>query len=185
MRVILKVIALVIAVLLAAVLIYASTRPDTFRVERSTRIQAPPEKIYAVMSDFRRFPEWSPYEHRDPAMQRTLGATTSGAGAVYAWTGNSQVGSGRMEITAVSPPTSVTIKLDMIKPIEGHNVVEFTLTPDGDFTAVTWAMQGPSPFISKLMGLFINMDRMIGTDFEAGLATLKTNIESPGATHER
>ena len=73
----------------------------------------------------------------------------------------------------------------MIKPIEGHNVVEFTLTPDGDFTAVTWAMQGPSPFISKLMGLFINMDRMIGTDFEAGLATLKTNIESPGATHER
>ena len=179
----LRLIVLVVTFLLAALLVYASTRPDTFRVERSTRIHAPPEKIYAVMSDFRRFPEWSPYEHRDPAMRRTLGATTSGPGAVYEWAGNSQVGSGRMEITAVSPPSSVTIKLDMIKPMEGHNIVEFTLTPEGESTTVTWAMHGPSPFISKLMGLFINMDRMIGTDFETGLTTLKTTIESGETGH--
>ena len=179
----LRLIAFVIAFLVAAVLIYASTRPDTFRVERSTHIKAPPAKIYAVMSDFRRFPEWSPYEHRDPAMKRTLGAVTSGPGALYKWTGNSQVGSGRMEITAVSPPSSVTIKLDMIKPMEGHNIVEFTLTPDGDSTTVTWAMHGPSPFISRLIGIFINMDRMIGTDFETGLATLKTSIESGETGH--
>ena len=179
----LRLIVLVVAFLVAGVLIYASTRPDTFRVERSTHIKAPPEKIYAIMGDFRRFPEWSPYEHRDPAMKRTLGAITSGPGAFYEWAGNSKVGWGRMEITAASPPTSVTINLDMIKPIEGHNVVEFTLAPDGDSTTVTWAMHGPSPFISKLMGIFINMDRMIGTDFEAGLATLKANIESGETAH--
>jgi carbon monoxide dehydrogenase subunit G len=173
----LKKIALVILALIAVLLIYGATRPDTFRVERTTRIQAPAAKIFPLIDDFHRWNAWSPYEKLDPGMKRTFGGAPTGKGATYAWEGNDKAGAGRMEITESTPASKIAIKLDFIKPFEGHNVAEFTLQPQGDATQVTWAMHGPSPYIAKLMGIFFNMDQMIGKDFEAGLANLKTATE--------
>ena len=173
-----KKIAIAIVVLIAALLAYAATRPDAFRVERSASIKAPPEKIFALINDLRRWDSWSPWEKKDPAMKRTFGSdATSGKGATYAWEGNSDVGQGRMEIAESVPPSKVTIKLDFVKPFEAHNIVDFTLEPKGDATHVTWAIHGPSPYISKLVGVFCNMDSMIGKDFEAGLAGLRAIAE--------
>jgi uncharacterized protein YndB with AHSA1/START domain len=153
-------------------------QPNNFRVARSQAIKAPPEKIYAYLVDFRSWPNWSPYEKKDPAMKRTLSGPPSGVGAVYAWDGNNDVGQGRMEIIEARPASRVAIKLDFIKPFEGHNRAEFTLEPRGDATQVTWAILGPRPFVSKVMCLFLDMDKMIGKDFEAGLANLKAAAES-------
>jgi len=173
-----KKIAIAIVVLIAALLIYAATRPDTFRVERAASIKAPPEKVFALINDLRRWDSWSPWEKKDPAMKRTFGSdATSGKGAAYAWEGNSDVGQGRMEIAESVPPSRIRIKLDFVKPFEAHNLVDFTLEPKGDATSVTWAIHGPSPYISKLVGVFCNMDSMIGKDFEAGLAGLKAIAE--------
>lgn len=169
----LKMIAIVVAVLVAGVLLFAATRPDSFRVQRQTIVKAPAEKILPLITNLRGWPAWSPYEKKDPAMKRTFGGTESGKGATYAWDGNKEVGSGSMEITDVTPPTQVKIKLDFLKPMEGHSLATFTLEPKGDSTIVEWAMDGPQPFISKVMCLFLNMDKMIGTDFEVGLASLK------------
>jgi len=172
-----KTIAIVIAALIAGVLIFAATKPDTFRVQRSASIKAPPEKVFALINDFKRWDAWSPWEKKDPAMKRTFGAATSGKGAVYAWEGNSDVGKGRMEIAESSPPSKVAIKLDFLMPFEAHNLVEFTLEPKGDSTNVTWAMQGDTPYFAKIIHVFINMDKMVGNDFEAGLANLKAVSE--------
>lgn len=172
-----RIVAIVVVVPVVAVLVLAATRPDTFQVQRSINIQAPPEKIFPLINDLQRFNTWSPYEQKDPQMKRVLSGAASGKGAVYEWDGNSQVGKGRLEITDSSPPSKVTIQLDMLEPMEGHNVVEFTLEPRGNSTSVTWAMQGPMPYISKVICLFINMDRMVGKDFEAGLADLKAVAE--------
>ncbi len=174
----LKIIAIVVVVLLGALLGVAATKPDTFRVQRTTSIKAPPDKIFALINDLHSWSTWSPYEKRDPAMKRTHRGAASGKGAVYEWDGNRNVGKGRMEITATLPPSKVVIKLDFLKPFEGHNVAEFTLEPKGDSTNVTWAMYGPSPYLSKVMSIFINMDSMIGKDFEAGLANLKAATEA-------
>jgi polyketide cyclase/dehydrase/lipid transport protein len=172
-----KTIALVVAVLVAAVLIYAATRPDTMHVERTAAIKAPAGTIYPLVSDFHSWTSWSPYEKRDPALKRTYSGSPSGKGAVYEWEGNREVGSGRMEITDTSVPSKVVIKLDFIKPFEGHNVAQFTMQPSGSATNVTWSIDGPSPYLGKVIGIFMNMDRMIGGDFEAGLANLKTLTE--------
>jgi uncharacterized protein YndB with AHSA1/START domain len=173
----LRTIIIVIVVLVAAVLIYAATRPDTFRVQRTTSIKAPPEKIFPLINDFHNFGAWSPYEKKDPNMKRTLSGATHGKGAVYDWEGDYNVGKGRMEITETSPPSRVTIKLDFVKPFETHNIVEFTLEPQGDSTSVTWAMHGPSPYVAKVMHVFFDMDSMVGKDFETGLANLKAIAE--------
>ena len=173
----LKIIALVVVAAIAGVLIFAATKPDTFRVQRAAGIKAPPEKIFALNNDFKAWTAWSPWEKKDPAMKRTWGATTSGKGAMYAWDGNKDVGQGSMEITESSPASKVTLKLDFVKPFEGHNMVEFTLEPKGDVTNVTWTMQGPSPFIGKIMQVFVSMDSMVGKDFESGLANLKAAAE--------
>jgi hypothetical protein len=173
----LKTIALVIVVAIAGVLIFAATKPDTFAVQRSTSIKAPPDRIFPLINDFKRWDAWSPWEKKDPAMKRSYGPTTSGKGAHYAWEGNNDVGQGSMDITESVPPSKVALKLDFVKPFEGHNVVEFTLVPRGESTDVTWSMSGPAPFMSKVMQVFVNMDRMIGKDFEAGLASLKAAAE--------
>jgi len=173
----LKTIAVVIVVLLAAVLVFAATKPDTFRVQRVTSIKAPPEKIFPYLNDLRSFGTWSPYEKKDPAMQRTFSGPASGKGAVYEWEGDKNVGKGRMEIADTAPPSKVAIKLDFVRPFEAHNIVEFTLAPKGDSTDVTWAMQGPVPYVAKIMHVFVDMDSMVGKDFEAGLANLKTVAE--------
>jgi uncharacterized protein YndB with AHSA1/START domain len=174
----LKIIALVVVVLIAAVLIYAATKPDTFRIQRSASITAPPEKIFALINDLHSWSAWSPYEKKDPAMKKTFSGAASGRGAVYEWEGNKDIGKGRMEITDTSPPSKVTIKLDFVKPFEAHNIVEFTLEATGDATSITWAIHGPNPYMSKVMCLFFNMDNMVGKDFEVGLSNLKTVAET-------
>jgi uncharacterized protein YndB with AHSA1/START domain len=173
----LAVIAVIAAVAIAAVLAYAATRPDTFRIQRAASIQASPDKIFPLINDFRNWSSWSPWEKMDPALKRTYSGPSSGQGAVYEWEGNKKVGKGRMEIKDAPPPSRVTIKLDFQKPFEAHNTAEFTLTPKGGTTDVTWAMHGPNLFIGKVMSLFFDMDRMVGKDFETGLANLKTIAE--------
>ena len=172
-----KIIGLIVALVIAGVLILAATRPDTFRVQRATTIQAPPQKVFEFIDDFNRWSVWSPWEKKDPAMKRTFGAATSGKGATYAWQGNKDVGQGSMEIAASAPPSRVAIKLDFVKPFEAHNMVEFTLEPKGEATAVTWSMQGHTPYFAKIIHLFFDMDSMVGKDFEAGLASLKSAAE--------
>jgi hypothetical protein len=173
----LRKLGLALLVGLAALLLYVASRPDTFRVERSASIAAAPEEIFPMIEDFHRWGPWSPYEKRDPAMKRTYSGAPSGPGAVYAWEGNRDIGKGRMEIAESSPPSRVALKLDFSEPFEAHNTVVFTLVPEGDATRVTWAMDGRNAFVSKLMGLVLDMDDMIGRDFEAGLANLKSLAE--------
>jgi hypothetical protein len=177
----LKTIALLIGVALAVLLIYAATRPDMFHVERSTTIQAPAERLHPLINDLQRFNTWNPYARKDPAMQGQYSGPAVGPGAVYDFQGNNDVGKGRLGITASSAPSSVTMQLDMFEPFAARNAVTFSLVPEGGATRVTWAMDGPSPFISKLIGVFINMDRMIGRDLEAGLGHLKALAEKPAA----
>jgi uncharacterized protein YndB with AHSA1/START domain len=167
----------VLILVVAGILIYAATKPGALVVQRSTTIKAAPEKIFALINDFGQWSAWSPYEKKDPAMKRTRSGPPTGKGAVYAWDGNKDVGKGRMEIADASPPTKVTIKLDFEKPFEGHNTVTFAIEPKGDTANVTWHMQGRSNFIAKVISVFIDMDSMIGKDFEAGLANLKTLAE--------
>jgi uncharacterized protein YndB with AHSA1/START domain len=157
--------------------VYAATKPDVFRVQRATSIKAPPEKIFPFLNDLHKFGAWSPWEKKDPAMKRTFAGSESGRGAVYEWDGDKNVGQGRMEIVDTTPPSKVAIKLDFVRPFEAHNTVEFTLAPNGDSTDVTWAMQGPVPYVAKIMHVFVDMDSMVGKDFEAGLASLKTVAE--------
>lgn len=172
----LKTIGLIVLAALALLLIYAATRPDTFRVERSLSIQAPPERVFAMINDLKRFNTWNPYVKKDPALKQRYGATTAGPGAQYGWEGD-KVGIGSMEITQVRAPQRVAMKLDFVKPFEAHNTVEFRLQPEGARTQVTWAMHGPANYLSKLMGVIIDMDRMVGKDFEDGLNNLKALAE--------
>jgi hypothetical protein len=170
-------VVVIVLVVAAGILVYAATKPDTFRVQRSLAIKAAPDKIYALIVDLHAWRAWSPYEKKDPAMKRTFSGAASGKGAVYEWDGNKNVGTGRMEISEASAPSKVGIKLDFLKPFEAHHAAEFTMEPSGDNTIVTWAMYGSSPFMMKIMGTFMNMDRMIGDDFAVGLASLKAVAE--------
>jgi uncharacterized protein YndB with AHSA1/START domain len=170
-------IAVVAALLIVGLLVFAATKPDTFRVERTAVINAPPEKIFAVINDFHKWNSWSPWEKLDPGMKRTHTGSSSGKGSVYAWEGNKKVGAGRMEITETSSPSQVVIKLDFLKPFEAHNVTEFTVRPNGQGTNVTWKMQGPYPYMMKVVSIFSNMDKAIGKDFAAGLTNLKSIAE--------
>lgn len=174
---IMKIIGIVVVVLVAGVLGFAMTKPDSFSVQRTANIKAPPEKIFPLIIDLHSWSSWSPWEKLDPTMKRTHSGAESGKGAVYEWEGNAKVGTGRMEIVDATPPSKVTIKLDFLKPIEGHNTAEFTLDPQGDSTNVTWVMRGPAPFISKVIQVFVSMDSMVGNEFDTGLANLKTIAE--------
>lgn len=172
-----KKILIVLAVIVAGVLGLASTQPDTFTVQRTASVKAPPDKIYPLVADFHRWADWSPWEHLDPAMKRTHSGAASGPGAVYQWDGNDDVGAGRMEVLSAQAPGKLSIKLDFIRPFEGHNITDFSFAPQGDATLVTWVMTGPTPFVSKVMQVFVSMDKLIGKDFEAGLAKLKAVAE--------
>jgi len=174
---ILAVIAVILAIAIAVVLVLASTKPNTLRVQRATSIRAPADKIFPMINDFQQWRTWSPYEEKDPDMKRTYEGADRGKGAVYAWDGDKNVGSGRMEILEAAAPSKIMIKLDFFKPFEGHNTAEFTMLPQGDVTNLTWTMHGPAVFMSKVMQVFINLDHMIGRDFEAGLAKLKQVAE--------
>jgi uncharacterized protein YndB with AHSA1/START domain len=177
----LGVILAVLLLLVGVVLANAAAKPDTFRVERTASIKAPPETIFPLIDNFDNWEAWSPWEKKDPAMKRTRSGAASGKGSVYAWDGDKNVGKGRMEIADASAPSKVTLKLDFEKPFEAHNIVNFTLEPRGEATNVTWAMHGPVLFLAKIVHMFIDMDRMVGRDFEAGLVTLKALAEKGGA----
>jgi len=170
------IIAVVIALLIAALLVFAASKPDTFRVQRSASIAAPPEKIFPHLNDLHAHHAWSPFE-KDPAMKRTHSGAPSGKGAVYEWEGNREVGKGRIAITESVPSSKLVLALDMLKPFQAHNTVEYTLEPKGSATNITWAMYGQQPFMAKLMSTFINCDKMVGSQFELGLAKLKTIAE--------
>jgi Polyketide cyclase / dehydrase and lipid transport len=166
--------------LIVAALGFAASKPDTFRIERSARMNASPDRIASNISDFHQWSAWSPWEKLDPDLKRTYSGASTGKGAVYDWTGNKKVGTGRMEVLDVQPG-KVTIKLDFLKPFEAHNITEFSLAPAGGGTNVTWAMHGASPFVAKVFGLVYNMDKTVGADFERGLANLKQVAEGTGA----
>ena len=174
---VIAIIAVVLAVAIAIVLILAAAKPARFSVQRAATVKAPPDAIFPLINDFHQWGSWSPYENKDPAMKRSYSGPQSGKGAVYGWEGDKNVGSGRMEILDTSAPTKIVIKLDFFTPFEGHNTAEFTMLPQGDVTNVTWLMHGPAVFISKVMQVFMNMDNMIGKDFEVGLANLKQRTE--------
>ena len=174
---IIAIIAVALAIAITIVLILAATKPAAFSVRRATTVIAPAEKIFPLINDFHQWGSWSPYENKDPAMKRSYSGAASGRGAVYAWDGNKNVGSGRMEILEASAPSKVVIKLDFITPFEGHNTAEFTMLSQGDATNLTWLMHGPAPFMSRVMQVFMNLDSMIGKDFEIGLANLKKLAE--------
>lgn len=167
-----------LAVLLIALLGYAATRPNTFQVARTQTIRTPPEPIFALIEDFRKWAAWSPYEKLDPTMKKTFSGADRGKGALYNWAGNSKAGEGRMEIIDAVSASLIRIKLDFLKPFEGHNTAEFTLQAKGDFTDITWAMYGPQPYMFKVMSIFFSMDKMLGKEFAAGLANLKAVAES-------
>ncbi len=186
----LKTIAIIGALLLTAIVvivILAMRKPDEFRVSRTQQIAAPPEKIYPLIVDLRAWAPWSPYEKKDPDMTRKFSGAASGPGAVYEWDGDKNVGAGRMEILDVVEPSEggpakIAIKLDILQPFEGHNIVELTLVPvrlanGAEGSNVTWAMRGPYAFPAKVIGLFVNMDEMVGKDFAAGLVNLKSVAE--------
>lgn len=166
------------AVLLALLAGYVVTRPNIFRVERKIIIKAAPEDVFSIVNDFRQWDSWSPWSKRDPDMNKALSGPPTGKGAIYEWDGNKHVGKGRMEILEAIPSSSIRIKLDFLSPFKAHNTVEFTLQPEGGNTVVTWAMFGPNTVMARLMGLFFSMDRMVGKDFETGLASLKDIAEA-------
>ena len=153
-------IAILIVAGITALLVAAAFRPDTFSVERSKVIEADAARIHPLINDLHAFNSWNPFNQRDPNLKGTYRGPASGPGAGYDFVGNKEVGEGSVEITG-STPDKITMKLDMRRPMEGHNIVEFTLVPRGEATEVTWAMHGPSPYVARLMGMVFNMDNMM------------------------
>ncbi len=173
----LKKIALVLAGVIALILILAAMQPNTMHVERKITVNAKPAKVFAQFNDFHKMAAWSPWEKKDPAMKRTYEGAKSGKGAVYGWDGNGQVGAGRMEIVESTAPSKIQVKLDFLRPMVGHDTVEYTFVKNGKATDVTWSMEGPVPFVGKIFHLFMNVDKMVGADFETGLANVKAIAE--------
>lgn len=168
----------IVAVLVAAVVAFVSTRLANFTIARTVRIQATAEAIYPHLDDFHRWTAWSPYETIDPNMARTYEGAPSGKGAVYGWSGDNKAGEGRMAITEADAPSKLLIDLAFTRPMKAQNVAEFTLRPEGGATQVTWAMHGENNFMSKQMHALFNIDKMVGADFEKGLAKLKAVVEA-------
>lgn len=166
----------VLAVCVVAVLAYAATKPDNFRYERSTVIAASPETIYPYLNDLKLGQTWSPFEDLDPDMERNLSEQTSGEGASYAWSGDSNAGEGKITIVDSVPNERVTLDLDFVRPMEGHSTVDYILQPEGDGTKMIWAMHGEQPYIGKLMSVFIDCEKMIAENFEKGFANLKREL---------
>ncbi len=173
----LKKVALAFVALLLIFMIVVATRPDDFRIERSATIAAPADVAFAMVDDFHGWPQWSPWEKLDPAMKRTHSGAARGVGAEYAWE-SEKVGTGKMKILESRPGELLKIQLDFIKPWEASNVAEFSFKPAGANVTMTWAMIGKNNFMAKAAGMFMNMDAMVGADFEKGLAAIKTLAEA-------
>ena len=173
---ILKTIIYILVIAILALLAYAATRPNTFRLQRSTVIKAPPEKVFGMIQDFKQWTGWSPWEKIDAELKRTYSGTPAGVGTIYEWLGK-KTGQGRMEITEADPGRKVSLKLDFIKPFKANNITDFELSPQDGGTRVNWAMHGPLGLMQRVMHIFFNMERMVGPDFERGLANMKALAE--------
>lgn len=170
-----------VAVLVIVLLIVIATRPGIYQVTRTGKVSAPPAAAFEEVNDFHRWSAWSPWEKIDPNLQRTFEGPSSGKGAIYRWQGNKQVGAGNMTITESRPGELVRIRLEFIKPFAALCDTQFAFKPEGNDTAVVWTMNGTNNFMAKAMCLFMNMDKMIGKDFEKGLAQLKAVVEGQKA----
>lgn len=173
----LKIALIAIAVIVVLFLVLVAMQPSDFCVARSATIAAPAPAVFAQVNELRKWEAWSPWAKRDPAMKQTYEGAPAGSGAVTAWAGNKDVGEGRMTITESRPSELIRIKLEFFKPFTATNTAEFTFRPEGSQTVVTWSMSGQNNFIAKAMHLFMNMDKMVGKDFESGLANMKTVTE--------
>ena len=171
--------AVAIVIFIVAVLLLAANKPDTFRVQRQTTIQAPPEKIFPLINDYKQRAAWSPWEKKDAAMKRSFSGPATGKGSAYAWE-SKEVGTGDMLITESVPSSLVKIDLNFTKPFEARNKVVFSIQPQAGGSVVHWEMAGPAPLMARVMHVFFDMDKMVGKDFEAGLADLKAAAEKQG-----
>jgi hypothetical protein len=172
-----KILVALVAIAVVLVVVVA-TRPSGFRVERTATMAAPAPVVFAQVNDFHRWEAWSPYAKRDPGMRKSFEGAPAGVGAIYSWSGNREVGEGRSTIIESRPDELVRIKLEFVRPFAGASTADFTFRPEGDRTTVTWSLTGRNNFIAKAVGLVMNMDRMIGGDFETGLAQMKAVVES-------
>ncbi len=168
---------LILALIIAALLIMGMTTSANFNVVREADFNAAPSAVFSQINDFHKWSAWSPWEKMDPNMVRTFSGADSGVGAKYSWVGNKKVGEGAMEITHSVPSTNLQLDLHFLKPFQADNVTEFTLTPNGKGTHFKWEMRGQTPFMLRVMKLFFNMDKIVGKDFENGLANLRTIVD--------
>lgn len=168
----------IIVVLVAVFAVVVALQPSHYRIERSATISAPPVTVFAQVNDFHKWGAWSPWVKMDPNMMQSYEGAPSGVGAAYSWSGNNQVGEGRMTITDSQPNDLIKIKLVFTKPFAATNLTDFTFKPQGKETAVTWSLTGDNNFVGKAFGLFMNMDKMVGNDFERGLAQMKAVAEA-------
>ena len=173
-----KKILIALAVILVVFLIVVATRPSEYRVTRSATMAAPAPLVFGQVNDFHKWEAWNPWGKIDPAMKQTYQGPSAGKGAGYTWVGNKEVGEGRMTITESRPSDLILIKLEFFKPMTGTSDTEFTFKPEGNQTTVTWTMTGQNNFMAKAMCMFMNMDKMIGGQFEKGLADMKSMAET-------
>jgi uncharacterized protein YndB with AHSA1/START domain len=173
---ILKLIA-AMAVVIVITLAIAAFRPSTIQIQRSRNMNAPAERVFALINDFHNWPLWAPQDLEDPTMKRTFSGPVAGVGATSEWSGSGNSGKGRMSIVESEAPKRISIAVDFVKPFEAHNQNEFTLEPSGTSTKVTWKMRGTNAYFMKVMGLFVNVDRLMGEHFEHGLENLQKACE--------
>ena len=176
-KAILGVLALIVVIIVIFCVVVAM-QPEDFKITRAATFNAPPEKVFEQVNDFHKWDTWSPWAKIDPAMKTTYSGASTGVGSSYSWIGNDEVGEGKMLITQSHPNDHIAIDLEFIKPFAAKNVTEFTFKPNGEKTDVTWSMTGKNNFMLKAFGLMMNMDKMVGGDFEKGLAQMKTVVET-------
>jgi uncharacterized protein YndB with AHSA1/START domain len=172
-------ILLAFVVLVGALVVFIATRPSDFRITRSATIAAAPETLFTQVNDLHRWNSWSPWAKIDPNAKQTFSGPPAGVGASSTWAGNNEVGEGRMTITESRPNDLVQLRLEFFKPFQATNVAEFTFQPEGAQTLVTWTMTGKNNFIAKAFGLVVDCDKMVGGQFEQGLAQLRATVDSP------
>lgn len=166
------------ALVLIALLAYAASRPSHSRIERTARLEAHADSLFALINDFRLWSKWSPYEQSDPGLRRTFAGAAAGPGAEYSWSGNGKAGTGRMTILESRPAERISIKLEFLKPFKATSHGYFNFSPTASGTQVTWGMDCENPFLGKVIGIFVDVDKMVGKDFEAGLANLEAAAQS-------
>lgn len=174
-----KIVFISLTIIIVVFIVFVARQPTTFRVERSATMSAPPSAVFAQVNDFLKWEAWNPWGKIDPAMKQTYEGAPSGVGAIYTWSGNKEVGEGRMTITDSRPSDLIRVKLEFFKPFAATNSAEFTFKPERNQTVVTWSMFGEKNFMAKAVHLFMNMDKMIGSQFERGLASMKAAVEAP------